>query len=202
MKYQWFFLVICFTVATLFTMPAHANKKKGSTHLHTHKQAEVVKTPPKKVATYTYTDRHFSFSLPVEWTQKNNDINSGNAVFVAQPETKTCSFEVNLALMQPNFNAEETVTEALKEATQAIKKGLNLAAKRRDELGMEKGKSVKYARGWEVLKKAQDGYQGIVYQAYDKENYSLYFSGTAEAAHFEECRPELEKIMKSIKFGD
>lgn len=92
------FLSLCFT-------QAEARKKPQP------------KTPPTKVNTYTYTDRHFSYSLPLEWT-------------------------------------------------------------------------------------VQNGYQRIIYQAYDRENYSLYFAAGAEAAHFEECRPELQQIINSIQFGD
>ena len=173
------FLTLCFT-------PAHARKKS------------LPKTPPTKVNTYTYTDRHFSYSLPLEWTVQNGDVNSDRVLFIAQPLTRTCSFEVNISLMQPDFNAEESITSALK----TLKQSKNKSAKRRDEFGLVKGKSTKFARGWETVEKAQNGYQRIVYQAYDRENYSLYFAAGAEAAQFEKCRPELQRIINSIQFGD
>ena len=79
----------------------------------------------------------------------------------------------------------------------------NISAKRRDESGLENGQHVQFTRGWELMEKAQKGgHQRIIYEAYDRENYCLNMMAAAETEHFEACRPDLQKIIDSIKWGD
>jgi hypothetical protein len=153
--------------------------------------------------TYTNTDRHYSFTIPAGWAKQSGDVNSEMVLFMAQPLTKTCSFQVNMTRMQMDFPAEASVKASLDSAKKDIAIDKNISAKRRDESGMENGKKVKFTRGWELTEKGTaGGHQRIIYQAYDRQNYYLNMMAAAETEHFEACRPELQQIIDSIKFGD
>ena len=161
------------------------------------------KTPPAEPVTYTNKDRHFSFTIPAGWAKQSGEVNSDSVLFMAQPLKKTCSFQINMTRMQKDFPAEASVAASLDSATKDIEIEKNISAKRRDESGMENGQKVQFTRGWELTEKGQkSGHQRIIYQAYDRENYYLNMMAAAETEHFEECRPDLQKIIDSIKFGD
>ncbi len=161
------------------------------------------KAPPAEPVTYTNKDRHFSFTIPADWQKQSGDVNSEMVLFMQKPLSKTCSFQVNMTRMQLDFPAEASVAASLDSATKDIAIDKNISAKRRDESGLENGKQVQFTRGWELTEKGQKGgHQRIIYQAYDRENYYLNMMAAAETEHFEECRPDLQKIIDSIKFGD
>ncbi len=154
-------------------------------------------------ATYTNTDRKFSFVIPAGWSKQSGDVNSDSVLFMKVPIASTCSFQFHLNRMQLDFPAEASVSASLKSAKKDIQIDKNLSAKRRDESGKENNKTVRFTRGWELVEKGKaGGHQRIIYQAYDRENYYMNFMGAAETEHFEECRPELKEIVDSIKFGD
>lgn len=153
--------------------------------------------------TYKNTSRNFSFTIPAGWSKQSGDVNSDTVLFMAEPLTKTCSFQFNITRMQMDFPAEASVKASLNSAKKDIAIDKNISAKRRDESGMENGKQVKFTRGWELTEKGKaGGHQRIIYQAYDRENYYFNLMAAAETEHFEECRPDLQKIIDSIKFGD
>lgn len=192
MKNKLAFLVAGALLSHLFWLDANAAKSK----------AKEQKAPAQAV-TYTNKDRHFSFTIPAGWEKLSGDVNSDMVLFMAQPLKKTCSFQINMTRMQPDFPAEASVTASLNSAIQDIKIDKNIAAKRRDESGLEKGKKVQFTRGWELTEKGQKGgHQRIIYQAYDRENHYLNMLAAAETEHFEECRADLQSIITSIKFGD
>jgi hypothetical protein len=118
-----------------------ASSAKGSTEAVTHK----------------HTDRHFSFVIPAGWSKQSGEVNSDAVVFMQEPLTKTCSFQVHMTRMQPNFPAEASVKASLDSAMKDIQLGKNLSAKRRDESGMQQGKKVQFTRGWELVEKGQAG---------------------------------------------
>lgn len=160
-------------------------------------------TGSTEAVTYKNTGRNFSFVIPAGWSKQGGDVNSDMVLFMQQPLSKTCSFQVNMTRMQLDFPAEASVKASLDSAKKDIKINKNLSAKRRDESGMEKGKKVRFTRGWELVEKGQaGGHQRIIYQAYDRQNYYINMMAAAETEHFEECRPTLQKIVDSIKFGD
>ncbi len=147
-----------------------------------------------EAVTYKNTGRHYSFTIPAGWAKQSGDENSDMVLFMAVPLSKTCSFQVNMTRMQADFPAEASVKASLDSAKKDIAIDKNISAKRRDEAG--------YTRGWELTEKGKaGGHQRIIYQAYDKENYYLNMMAAAETEHFEECRPALQQIIDSIKFG-
>lgn len=153
--------------------------------------------------TYTNKDRHYSFTIPAGWAKQSGEVNSDMVLFMEVPLAKTCSFQVNMTRMQQDFPAEASVKASLDSAKKDIAIDKNISAKRRDESGMENGKQVKFTRGWELTEKGKaGGHQRIIYQAYDRQNYYLNMMAAAETEHFEECRPALQQIIDSIKFGD
>ena len=160
-------------------------------------------TKPAAPVTYQNKDRHYSFTIPAGWAKQSGDENSETVLFMKQPLSKTCSFQVNMTRMQKDFPAEASVTASLDSALKDVEIEKNLSAKRRDESGLENGKTVQFTRGWELTEKGQKGgHQRIIYQAYDRENYYLNMMAAAETEKFADCRPDLESIIKSIKFGD
>ncbi len=155
-----------------------------------------------EAVTYKNKDRDFSFIIPAGWLKQSGDVNSDTVLFMQEPLTKTCSFQFNMTRMQSDFPAEASVKASLDSAKKDIKIDKNLSAKRRDESGMENGKKVRFTRGWELVEKGTaGGHQRIIYQAYDRQNYYINMMAAAETEHFEECRPALQKIIDSIKFG-
>lgn len=160
-------------------------------------------TGSTEAVTYKNKDRNFSFVIPAGWSKQSGDVNSDTVLFMQEPLTKTCSFQFNMTRMQMDFPAEASVKASLDSAKKDIKIDKNLSAKRRDESGMENSKKVKFTRGWELTEKGQaGGHQRIIYQAYDRQNYYINMMAAAETEHFEECRPALQQIIASIKFGD
>lgn len=156
-----------------------------------------------EAVTYKNKDRNFSFVIPAGWSKQSGDVNSDTVLFMQEPPAKTCSFQFNMTRMQTDFPAEASVKASLDSAKKDIKIDKNLSAKRRDESGMENGKKVRFTRGWELTEKGQaGGHQRIIYQAYDRQNYYINMMAAADTEHFEECRPALQKIIDSIKFGD
>ncbi len=148
-----------------------------------------------EAVTYTNKARHYSFTIPAGWAKQSGDVNSDSVLFMEVPLSKTCSFQINMNRMQADFPAEASVKASLESAKKDIAIDKNISAKRRDEAG--------YTRGWELVEKGKaGGHQRIIYQAYDKENYYLNMMAAAETEHFEACRPTLQKIIDSIKFGD
>ena len=52
-----------------------------------------------------------------------------------------------------------------------------------------------------VEKGKSGGHQRIIYQLYDAKNRYYNLMGSANTEKFETCRPELRKIIDSIKFN-
>lgn len=186
-------LVIAFTLSTgLFFADVQAKSK-----------AKPKDAKPAAPVTYQNKDRHFSFTIPTGWKLQSGEVNADMVLFMKQPLSKTCSFQINITRMQKDFPAEASVAASLDSALKDIEIEKNLAAKRRDESGLENGQTVQFTRGWEITEKGQKGgHQRIIYQAYDRENYYLNMMAAAETEKFENCRADLESIIKSIKFGD
>jgi len=193
MKNKLAFLVIISMAFNFFLVDSCMAKSKNKTKT----------TPPSEPVTYTNKDRHFSFTIPAGWAKQSGEVNADSVLFMAQPLKKTCSFQINMTRMQKDFPAEASVAASLDSANKDIEIEKNISAKRRDESGLENGQTVQFTRGWELTEKGEKGgHQRIIYQAYDRENYYLNMMAAAETEHFEECRPDLQKIIDSIKFGD
>ncbi|CAG1769293.1 hypothetical protein BAC3_00180 [uncultured bacterium] len=191
MKQKYAIIAALLISGSLFCVNADAKKLKTK------------ETKPSAPMTYSNKDRHYAFTIPAGWAKQSGDVNSDTVLFMKKPLSKTCSFQINMTRMQKDFPAEASVTASLDSALKDIEIDKNLSAKRRDESGLESGQTVQFTRGWELTEKGQKGgHQRIIYQAYDRENYYLNMMAAAETEHFEECRPDLESIIKSIKFGE
>ncbi|MGH8560150.1 MAG: hypothetical protein ACRESZ_22410 [Methylococcales bacterium] len=172
----------------------------GQTQARTDSGLPTGSTEP---VTYKNNDRKFSFTIPAGWSQQGGDVNSDSVQFMEVPLSKSCSFQISMTRMQPDFPAKASVKASLASAKKDIQIDKLLSAERRDESGLENGKKVKFTRGWQVVEKGQaGGHQRIIYQAYDRQNYYMNLMAAALTEHFEECRPNLERIIDSIKFGD
>lgn len=153
--------------------------------------------------THKNANRKYSFTIPAGWAKQEGDVNGNSVLFMQVPVSKSCSFQIHMTQMQPDFPAEASVKASLKSAKQEVQMGKLLSAKRRDESGLENGKKVRFTRGWEIVESGQaGGHQRIIYQAYDRQNYYLNMMGAALTEHFAECRPVLQQIVDSIKFGN
>lgn len=152
--------------------------------------------------THTNQERQFSFDIPAGWARQQGDVNSDSVLFMKVPVESSCSFQFHITRMQKDFPAETSVRASLASAKKDVEIDKNLSAKRRDESGLENGKTVQFASGWELVEKGQSGgHQRIIYQAYDRENYYYNFMGAANTEKFEDCRAELSGIVDSIRFG-
>ena len=119
------------------------------------------------------------------------------------PIADSCAFSMHYTRMKLSFPAEASVKANVKSGKEEIVIDKLIAAKRRDLSGKENGKTVKFARGWEITQQAKPGsHQRIIYQAYDRENYYYNFGTSAWTKNFAKCREDLQSIIDSIKFGD
>ncbi|NOQ35378.1 MAG: hypothetical protein GQ569_05715 [Methylococcaceae bacterium] len=165
--------------------------------------AAAADTGSSEAVTYKNKGRNFSFTIPAGWSKQSGDANSETALFMKMPIKTSCSFQFHMTRMKLSFPAEAAVKASLKSSKEDIQIDKLLSAKRRDESGKENGKTVKFTRGWEIVEAPKTDHQRIIYQAYDRENY--YFNMMAAAStpeQFTQCKPELRKIIDSIKFGD
>ena len=183
------------TVITLLLLfnscSSHANNKEGQL---------VVKPTPEM--TYRNKAYHFSFTIPAGWEKQSGNPNSDNVLFMQFPISSSCSFQFNVTPMSTSFPAEAAVTTSVAAAYHELKLGKLVAAKRRDTLFKEKGKTAILTRGWEITEKNQtQQQQRIIYQAYDRENHYFNFIAAATSEKFAACAPELHKIIDSISFA-
>ncbi|MEO5360454.1 MAG: hypothetical protein H7843_08390 [Nitrospirota bacterium] len=148
--------------------------------------------------TYTNTQRKFTFTIPQGWEITSGTPDSENMVFRKTGTTQ--HFMYQYTPLGSSFPAEASVKASLKSALEDIKLGKNIAAKRRDDVKKINNKTVQYARGWELIDAGKGGPQRIIWQCYDRENFYFNFMASSEANEFAAARPELQKIIDSIKF--
>lgn len=148
--------------------------------------------------TYKNKTYNFSFTIPAGWAKNSGDPDSNSVLFMKIPTSHTCSFQFHINPMQKSFPAAASVKASLKAAKKDIKIGKLLLAKSRND----KGASGLSTLGWEVVEKGKKGgHQRIIYQLYDAKNRYYNLMGAANTEKFETCRPELRKIINSIKFN-
>jgi hypothetical protein len=148
--------------------------------------------------TYGNKARNFQFTIPAGWAKVDGDPNSDSAQFRKVGTSR--HFNFHYTAMAADFPAETSVKASLKSATDEVKQGTNLSAKRRDDRCASDPKKL-CARGWELVDSGKQGPQRIIWQAYDTGNYYFNFMASAEASEFEPARSELQGIIDSIKFG-
>jgi len=156
-------------------------------------------TGSSSAVTYENKTYGFSFTIPAGWSKQNGEPNSDSVLFMQMPISNSCSFQFHITPMRKSFPAGASVKASLKAAKEDIKIDKLLSAKRRDDRIKNKKAGV---IGWEVVEKGKaGGHQRIIYQAYDEKNRYYNLMGAANTEKFETCRPELRKIIDSIKFN-
>ncbi|MBF0516303.1 MAG: hypothetical protein HQK97_04155 [Nitrospirae bacterium] len=148
--------------------------------------------------TYTNNQRSFTFTIPQGWQITDGSADSDHMVIRKTGTTQ--HFQYQYTPLGGSFPAEAGVKASLKSALEDIKLGKNIAAKRRDDVKKINNKTVLYARGWELIDAGKGGPQRIIWQCYDRENFYFNFMASAESNEFAAARPELQKIIDSIKF--
>lgn len=156
-------------------------------------------TGSSSAVTYENKTYGFSFTIPAGWSKQNGEADSDSVLFMQAPISNSCSFQFHITPMRKSFPAAASVRASLKAAKEDIGIKKLLSAKRRNDKGTSKKRGV---IGWEVVENGKaGGNQRIIYQAYDEKNRYYNLMGAAKTEKFETCRPELRKIIDSIKFN-
>ncbi|GAB7078472.1 hypothetical protein JCM14635_01450 [Megalodesulfovibrio paquesii] len=149
--------------------------------------------------TFRNTGRRFEFTLPAGWMQESGNVqDESGAVF--QKGDRSVSFLFHMTQMVPSFPAEASVSASLKQAKEEIQIRKLLSAKRRD--GGVKAPGSPRVIGWEVTEseKGSGGFQRIIWQCYDQDNYYFNFMVSTEPANFQNAKAEMQQIIDSIVF--
>ena len=147
--------------------------------------------------TYSNKARKFHFTIPAGWAKINGDPDSNTLLL--QKVGGSASFQFHYTGMASNFPAEASVKASLNMAKDEVKRGNNIAAKRRDDKCQSNPK-VLCARGWELIDDGHDGHQRIIWQAYDKDNFYYNFMGASNTPDFQAARATLQEVIESVKF--
>lgn len=149
-----------------------------------------------QATTYKNPARQFEFTIPAGWKLQNGDP-AGESVLFMKPGT-TWSFQFHLEQMVPSFPRQASVTASLKQAKEMVTIKKYLEARRRDD-GSPKAKCG--VIGWEIVEAPQkNGFQRIIWQAYDGQNFYMNFMAASENKDFAAARATLRQIIDSIKF--
>lgn len=163
--------------------------------------ADDPKTGPVLSAPTTFrnNERRFSFNIPAGWKRTEGQPNSSGEGF-GKPGT-TWFFHIHYTQMVPSFPAKASVDASLKTAKEEVTIGKLLTAKRRDQGSAGPGK--KGIIGWEIMESRKGGggmHQRIIWQCYDGENYYYNFGVVSHPDQFDKARPEIQRILDSVRF--
>ncbi|AGW13935.1 hypothetical protein DGI_2177 [Megalodesulfovibrio gigas DSM 1382 = ATCC 19364] len=149
--------------------------------------------------TFRNADRRFEFVIPAGWLQESGDVQSEQGA-VFQKSDRSISFTFHMTQMVPSFPAPASVAASLRQANEEMQIKKLLAAKRRD--GGVKAPGTPRVIGWEVTEseKGSGGFQRIIWQCYDQDNYYFNFMTATEPAKFRAARAEMQQIINSITF--
>ena len=144
-------------------------------------------------------DRRFEFIIPAGWVQESGDVQSEQGA-VFQKSDHSITFTFHMTQMVPSFPAAASVSASLTQANEEVQIGKLLSARRRD--GGVKAPGTPRAIGWEVTEseKGAGGFQRIIWQCYDQDNYYLNFMTATEPKKFQAVRAEMQQIINSITF--
>jgi len=143
--------------------------------------------------TYRNTKRPFSYTIPAGWRLESGDPTGNRPVFM-KPGT-TASFQFHFTQMVPSFPRKASVDASYKQAREEMTIGKYQSVKRRNQ-----GDVI----GWEVIETAEKGsggFQRIIWQCYDGQNYYYNFMAAAEPSQFSQYRAVLQRIIDSIRFS-
>jgi hypothetical protein len=139
--------------------------------------------------------RGFSYTIPAGWQKEQGDPTGESAVF-GRPGS-TASFNFHMNQMVPSFPRKAAVDAGYKQAKEEMTIRKYMAVKRRDQ----GGKSG--VIGWETIETAEKGsggFQRILWQCYDKDNYYYNFMTSVNPQQFNQYRAEMQRIVDSIRF--
>ena len=151
--------------------------------------------------TFRNENRQFEYTIPAGWSQVSGDPQSEQGAVYMKPGT-SWSFQFHMTQMVPSFPAASSVQASIKQNQEMKQIDKILEVKRRDDGNKKEDRGLKVI-GWEIIqspKGADGGFQRIIRQAYDQDNYYFKFMGSAEVAEFEAARPTLQRIIDSVDF--
>jgi len=143
--------------------------------------------------TYQNKVRPFSYTIPAGWRLESGDPTGDRPVFM-KPGT-TAAFQFHFTQMVPSFPRKASVDASYKQAMEEKSIGKYLSVKRRDQ-----GSVI----GWETIETAEKGsggFQRIIWQCYDGQNYYYNFMAASEPSQFQQHRAALQGIIDSIRFS-
>ncbi|MFW5735644.1 MAG: hypothetical protein ACOCWR_11340 [Oceanidesulfovibrio sp.] len=152
-------------------------------------------------ATFRNNDRQFEYTIPAGWRQESGDPQSEKGALYMKPGT-SWSFQFHMTQMTPSFPAESSVQASIQQAKEMQQINKILEVKRRDDSD-KKGNRTLSVIGWEIVqspKGADGGYQRIIWQCYDQDNYYFNFMASAKMEDFEAARSTLRTIVDSVDF--
>ncbi len=156
-------------------------------------------TGSSSITTYENKTYGFTFTMPSGWSKTTGNPDSDLVLFSKIPMTNACSFQFHITAMRKSFPASASVNASFKAAKEDIAIKKIISVKRRNDRIKNKKASV---IGWEIVDNGKSGgYKRIIYQAYDAQNHYFNLTASASIEKFETCRPELRKIIDSIKFN-
>jgi hypothetical protein len=198
-------LMGCIVFLTSCIKPAHPPHARPRPYYHRPAPPPAEEPAPAATGggTYTNTEKGFSYTIPAGWELVSGDPNTYEVTFMITKDS--CSFIANYDPMVKSFPAGASVKASLQQSKEMIEIGKLMAAKRRDQKIKWPDKSKKGFKrvviGWEIVEAPQkNGFQRIIYQAYDRNNIHYYFNAAASNEKFEYCRPMLRSIIDSIRF--
>ena len=143
--------------------------------------------------TYRNKERPFSYTIPAGWRLEGGDP-TGNRPTFMKPGT-TASFQFHFTQMVPSFPRKAAVDAGYKQSKEEMTIGKYMSVKRRNQ-----GSVI----GWEVIETAEKGsggYQRIIWQCYDGQNYYYNFMAASEPSQFPQYRAVMQRIMDSVRFS-
>lgn len=143
--------------------------------------------------TFRNTQRPFSYTIPAGWRHESGDPTGNRPVFM-KPGT-TAAFQFHFTQMVPSFPRKAAVDAGYKQAMEEKTIGKYLSVKRRNQ-----GDVI----GWETIETAEKGsggFQRIIWQCYDGQNYYYNFMAASEPSQFPQYRAVMQGIIDSIRFG-
>jgi hypothetical protein len=142
--------------------------------------------------TFRNTERPFSYTMPAGWRLEAGNPTGNRPTFMI-PGT-TAAFQFHFIQNVPSFPRKAAVDAGYKQSMEEMSIGKYLSVKRRNQ-----GDVI----GWEVIEteKGGGGFQRIIWQCYDKQNYYYNFMAASEPSQFPRFRAELQRVMDSIRFS-
>lgn len=146
--------------------------------------------------TFKNTARNFSYTIPAGWEKIQGDPDSESVQF--KKVGASWGFTIHITQMLPSFPRKASVEASLKSDRERVQIKQLIEAKRRDDGDAKKKCGV---IGWEIVEAPQkNGFQRIIWQAYDGENFYMNLMAHSTNEDFAAAQPTLREIMDSITF--